>query len=94
MNERIKEGDNVLRILPQNSLNNFTVALEDTFFFEYAECIHDVLSESERYYFWNLELGSFLKDAIEINMSDFSCMLMNKNIITMSVSKPYNITNH
>jgi len=94
VDERIKEGDDVLRIFTKDSLDHLAVTLKHTLFFEDTEGIHDVLGQTEGDNFRDFKLCSFFKDAIKVDMCHFSCVLMNKDVITMSVTQTYDITDH
>jgi|LakMenEpi03Aug12_release.lakeMendotaPanAssembly.Ray.scaffolds.fasta_scaffold1037789_2 hypothetical protein len=81
-------------ILPEYAQHNFTALLVNSLLSKNTKAVHDVRCQSERNNLRDFKLSSLLKDAVEINMCDFSCVLVDQDIVAMSVSKSNYITNH
>ena len=93
MDERVKELEDVALIFAENTKDNLTALLEHSFLFEDTKGIHDVRGQAERHDLWNLQFGSLLKDAIKVNMSNLTRVLMNQDVISMTISQSNHVTN-
>lgn len=86
MFETSKVRVNILLVFAHHSQNDFRTFLEDAFLLKDAKCVDDVLGQSERNYFGYFKFGAFFENAIEVDMGHFPCMLVNQDVVAMSVA--------
>lgn len=94
MDKGVQKGHNVFGILSQDSLNDLTVTEEDPFLFKQAESVHDVLGQTERNNFGDLEFGTLFKDTVKVDMCHLTCVLMDQDVISMSITQSNHIAYH
>lgn len=94
VDEGVQERDDVHLVLAEDSQDDFTGALEDTLFLEDTKCVHDVLSQAEGHDLGNLQLRTLFKDTVEIDMSYFSSVLMDQDVVTMAISQASHIADN
>lgn len=87
MLEGIQERQNILLVLSHHSHNNFRTLLENAFLFENTESVHDVSGESERNDFRDFQLCTFFENAVEIHVSHLTCVLMNQDIVSVTITE-------
>ena len=93
MDERVEELQDIALVLAKNTKDDFTALLEDSLFLEDAKSVHYVGSEAEWDDFGNLQLRSLLEDAVKVNVSHFARVLMNQDVVSVTITKADDVAN-
>ena len=94
MDERVQELEDVALVLPQDAQNDLTRLLEDAFLLENAERVHYITCKAEGHDFRDLELGTFFEDAVKVHMRHFASVLVDEDVVAVSVSETDYVANH
>ncbi len=86
MFECLKEGEDVLLVLSHHAHNDLRTFLEDALFFEDSERVHNVCGEPKGNYLWDLEFGSFFKNAVKVYVSNLTSVLVNQNVVAVTIT--------